>query len=224
MRYPPLIIPVISVSMSPKQVTVRNGFQAVWSRLGKHADISIEVYKMAVIVHLDEFKKQRRLQAGWALWRRHFRDGLTTETRLGDFEPATLIRLAEPGDASTALLNGLIIALLGFDRNHAFEDLKRPDQTVVLDIYLFIADQIRFEIMLRLGWLEEYGGGRHSLFEMVTAFESVKAACLCRPPRLARTHPRFSEYQALFERDKQVFIRRLVPMALELYRNSFVKD
>jgi hypothetical protein len=186
-----------------------------------HADISICVGNMADIVHLDEFKKQRRLQAGWMVWRRHFPEKLNIDTRLEDLEPETLMRLAEPGDASTALLNGLIIALLGFDRNHAFEDLEQPNQTEVLDIYLFISDQIRFEIMLRLGWLEEYGGGRHSLFEMATAFEAVKAACLCRPPRLAHTHPRFGEYQALFERDQQVFIRRLVPMALDLYRNSF---
>jgi hypothetical protein len=174
---------------------------------------------MAIVVQLDEFKRRRRLQAASAVWRRNFPEELSTHTRLRDLEPATLIGLAGPGDDSAAVLNTLIIAFLGWDRETA-EGLEKSTQTAILDIYLFLADQIRFEIMVRLGWLKGGREGDRSLFEMVTEFESAKSESLRRPPQLASTHPRFREYQALFERDQQVFIRRLVPMALEVFKNA----
>jgi hypothetical protein len=93
-------------------------------------------------------------------------------------------------------------------------------QNHILDIHLFISDQIRFEMMFRLGWLERFVGNHASLFEMVTAFVRVHKRCRDRPPLLAKDHADYEAYAELIERDQQVFIRRMMIPALEEFKKT----
>jgi len=53
---------------------------------------------------------------------------------------------------------------------------------------------------------------------MVKQFERVKQACQERPPQLAKDHPAYDDYRVLIDRDKQVFIRRMLSSALEAFK------
>ena len=59
-----------------------------------------------------------------------------------------------------------------------------------------------------------------SCFAMVR--DSAYAQRLGRqnPPRLSSDHPDFQSYRALIERDQQVYIRRLMPAALEAFQQA----
>ncbi|MBR9979894.1 MAG: hypothetical protein KFF50_02595, partial [Desulfatitalea sp.] len=91
----------------------------------------------------------------------------------------------------------------------------------VVDIHLFLADQVRFEMMRRIGWLARYGATQYPLFEMVRRFNEIQLACRQDPPALAPSHPDYPEYIALTHRDRDVFIRRLLPAALERFQQKF---
>ena len=91
---------------------------------------------------------------------------------------------------------------------------------MVMDIHLFLADQVRFEMLHRLQWLTSYPCIQYSLLEMVQDFDKVKVACLEKSPELAESHPGFEAYNKLAGGDKEVFIRRLIPQALETFKGK----
>ena len=99
-----------------------------------------------------------------------------------------------------------------------FHFLDNWDQMRLVDIHLFLADQLRFEMMLRLDWLLSYGGSKYSLLEMVKEFDTIKINCRQNPPDLARSNPNYSEYTELTDGDKEVFIRRLLQEALDEFK------
>lgn len=175
---------------------------------------------MAKVIALNDYRDSQAFRAGYSQWRRKFNEPFNAGTRLADIGPATLGRLAEPGEDSTEVLYALIIGFLGYGRHAAFESLDSHRQSRVLDIHLFMLDQIRFEMMFRLGWLDDFIGNRFPLFEMVTQFQRIKMACQKSPPQLAKGHTDYEAYRLLIDRDKQVFIRRMLPLALETFKKA----
>ncbi|KJS32604.1 MAG: hypothetical protein VR64_05855 [Desulfatitalea sp. BRH_c12] len=175
---------------------------------------------MVEIVSLSEYRERCALQAGYALWRRCFKEDFHGHTRLCDLTPAVLCSLAAPAETSDPFYNALILGFLGYGAHAHFEYLDNRTRMQVVDLQLFLSDQVRFEIMHRLGWLAGFGAAQYTLFEMVRDFGRVRMACQAHPPHLASNHPGFEEYQGLVDRDQQVFIRRLFQTALEAFRQN----
>ena len=173
---------------------------------------------MAKIIPIDSYREIQALRAGYSHWRLKFNESFDVHTGLSELRPATLCRLAEPGDESSAALYGLIIGFLGYGQSITFELLDSKIQSHVLDIHLFLADQIRFEIMFRLGWLDFFIGNQFSIFEMVRKYERIKKTCQEHPPQLSKEHPDYGDYRFLIDRDKQVFIRRMLSSALSAFK------
>jgi hypothetical protein len=173
---------------------------------------------MAKVIPMDDYRNFRALRAGYSHWRRKFNEAFDARTNLSQLGPATLSYLAEPGDRSAAALYALILGFLGYGLHDTFESLDSHSQSHVLDIHLFMVDQVRFEMMFRLGWLDYFIANRVPLFEMVMEFDRIKLACQTHPPRLARDHPDYETYCSLIDRDKQVLIRRMLPLALETFK------
>ena len=173
---------------------------------------------MAEIISLAEYKAQTAQKAVARYWRSLFKEPFDAQHHLSDIRPKTLCYLAEPGDASTAALYSLIIGFSGFSESTTFESLDSKVQSHILDIHLFLSDQIRFEMMFRMGWLERFVGNQYPLFQMVTEFDRVYPICQEQPPSLAKDHPDYPVFNELFERDQQVFIRRMMVSALEAFK------
>jgi hypothetical protein len=176
---------------------------------------------MAKIIQLAEYKAHSALAVGYRRWRGLFDESFEAETRLSDLSPKTLCWLAEPGDNSATAIQALIIGFLGHGEAVTFYSLDSKVQSQVLDIFLFLSDQIRFEMMYRLGWLECFLGNQYALFEMVTEFEHIKNKFQDQPPSLSKEHIEYETYSKLFERDQQVFIRRMLTSALQVFKQTF---
>jgi hypothetical protein len=174
---------------------------------------------MVQIVQLSEIREQHAARAGFAAWRRRFDEDYDNRIRIMDLSNTTLCCLAEPGEESDALLNALIFGILGYDETLVFGDLAPGNQTRILDIHLFLADQIRFELMRRMTWIEKSAVDCFPILDIVRDFGRVRARFASDPPRLARSHPGYGEYSQLIHRDQQVFIRRLLPAALEAFKS-----
>jgi hypothetical protein len=173
---------------------------------------------MAQIVQLATYREHCALQAGFKAWRRCFKFDFSDRTRLSDLSPTVLRRLADPAEPCEELYYPLILGFLGHIAEQAFESLENCLQMQVVDIHLFLADQVRFEMMRRLGWLARFGASEYPIFAMVRQFEKIRVLWQQDPPLLAQTHSGYAEYKTLVHRDQQVFIRRLFPSALEAFQ------
>ncbi len=166
---------------------------------------------MGKIIALDAFREQGIVRKGFKRWRRRFDQTFDAQTGLADLTPYTLYQLSLPGGEALTYLYDMIIGFMGYGQEVGFDDLDSVTQIGVLDIHLFISDQIRFEMMYRLGWLDRYTGNRFTLLQFVREHEQVKKSCKDDPPVLAQNHTDFDAYCPLFELDRQIFLRRLFP-------------
>lgn len=175
---------------------------------------------MVKIILLDRYRQQSLLRVGFKRWRLRFDQAFQAHTGLADLTPRTLYELSRPGGEAITDLYSLIIGFLGYGREVTFDDLDSKAQTLVLDIHLFISDQIRFEMMYRLGWLDRFSGNRFPLLEIVTDFERIRQFCSRQPPSLAKNHSDYEAYCLLFDLDQQVFLRRLFPAAMAAFKGA----
>jgi hypothetical protein len=175
---------------------------------------------MAEIVQLAQYREKSVLRDGFHLLRSRFDQDFAACTRLSDLAPEVLYQLALPDDSSEQLLCGMILGFQGFGAAATFDAVDSSVQKEVVDLHLFISDQIRFEMMYRLGWLGYAPGRELPIYAMIRDSASAQRLCRQNPPRLSSDHPDFHSYHTLIERDRQVYIRRLMPAALEAFQKA----
>lgn len=178
------------------------------------------VSTMTKIVNLKSYRTRVAEQKGFGPWHKRFEESYGEKTRLSDLSERTLYLLALPGEDSAVAFYELIMGILGLGAAPKFHYLDREEQMMVVDIHLFLVDQVRFEVMRRLGWLENFTCERYRLLEMVQDFNKVKLRCKDNQPELLESHPDYFSYKKLTRMDREVFIRRMFPKALEIYKEK----
>lgn len=173
---------------------------------------------MAKVVNLRDYLTKAIKQKGFGPWQKRFGQKFNEKTKLSDLSERILYLLALAGDESTVAFYELIMGILGLGKAAKFYYLDKKEQMKVVDIHLFLLDQVRFEMMRRLGWIDNLTCENYSLLEMVQAFDKVRAQCLGKFPALLESHPDHGAYKKLSNGDKDVFIRRLLPRALEIFK------
>lgn len=175
---------------------------------------------MAEIVDLEEIRDQHAVRDGFRLLRSKFGQEFDALTCLKDLKPDVLYQLAQPDDTGTQMLHGMILGFQGYGGAATFEALDSNTKKTVVDLHLFITDLVRFEIMYRLEWLCEMPGRDLTLVSLIRNSAHAQHISRLNPPSLSRNHPEYHFYQTLLERDQQVFIRRLMLSALEVFRRA----
>ncbi len=173
---------------------------------------------MAKIVDLQSYRTRAVAERVFGPWKKRFQDAFSERTGLADLDNQTLFRLAQPGDESTLAFYELVMSALKIGEAAKFYYLDKSEQLRVVDIHLFLADQVRFELMKRLGWLVDFVCRQHSLLELIHESERLKLKAMNNPPELMNTHPEYDYFKELPAREKDSFIRRLLPKALESFK------
>ena len=173
---------------------------------------------MAKIVDLRDYRKKATKQRAFHSWKKRFGETFELETGFADISDKTLFSLATPGEKSALAYYEFIMGSLDLGGAIKFYYLEKEAQLRVMDIHLFLADQIRFELMRRLGWIDRYACQDFTLLHIVQAFDQVKSRSKGSPPKLAETHPEFESFTKLINGDKEIFIRRMLPKALEAFK------
>jgi hypothetical protein len=137
----------------------------------------------------------------------HYRTKVVEQRAFGPWQK----RFGETYDANTCLTD--------LTDATKFNYLASEQQMRVVDIHLFLADQMRFEMMRRLEWLETLPCQNFTMISMVQTYEQVRNRFKDNPPGLAPSHPGHEAYQKLAIRDKEVFIRQMLREALEEFQN-----
>ncbi|MFC1516343.1 hypothetical protein ACFL7E_06240 [Thermodesulfobacteriota bacterium] len=173
---------------------------------------------MTKIVDLQTYRSKTIEERGFGRWQKRFGEQYDRKTTLPDLSARTLYLLALPGEENAIPFYELIMGTLGIGEPLKFYYLDSEAQLKVMDIHLYIADQVRFEMMRRLGWLSSYPCQNDRLLEIVLDFDNRKAHCKSKLPVLAESHPDFQSFEAAKGMDKEVFVRRLFPKALLAFK------
>jgi len=177
---------------------------------------------MTKIVDLQAYRTKAVEQRGFGSWQKRFGESFDATTRIVDLSDGTLYYLAQPGEPGSVAYYEFIMGILDLGAAPKFHYLGNRDQMMVVDIHLFLADQVRFEMMRRLGWIRTFEGSRYSLVEMVQAFDKIKTKCRENPPELAESNSDYAAYTQLTDGDKEVFIRRMLQKALDTFKERLL--
>ena len=174
----------------------------------------------AVVGDLIDFQQRRKhllALKGFQRWQRRFGGCYGETTSAQDLPDEVLYQLIQGENANGGAIEELVWGVL--EAQEALRGKPRPPSRMEsMDITLFVLDQLRFEAMRRLDWISEHSLAAVPLVEMIDAFSERYAASQHWTPPLAESHPRFAEYCAVFEGDRDVFLRRMIPELIETFR------
>ncbi|MGQ9859062.1 MAG: hypothetical protein ACUVS3_10295 [Thermodesulfobacteriota bacterium] len=137
-------------------------------------------------------------------------------TTLGQLSDGLLWILAQADLKGNSLLEELIV-LIRLGTRRPSSSLSPELRLEILDFSLFLLDQARFECMVRLGWIEPLPARDLPLVQLLCLpLERLRE--IKESPRLREDHPQFHWFQRLSSLDKETFLRRQIPHALELFR------
>lgn len=173
---------------------------------------------MVKVININTYRRELVEKRVYGVWQRLLGESFNLDTRLTDLSDRVLCLLAQPGDVSTKLYYEMIMGALDYGPADRFRFLDDHQKMAVVDIHMFLADHGRFEMMQRLGWLKSHICLKSSLVAIVEQFEEIKTRCLADFPELVVSHPDYDAYQPLIPREKQVFIRRKLNDALEVFK------
>jgi hypothetical protein len=174
---------------------------------------------MTKVVDIQAYRVKVIEQRAFGSWEKRFGESYHINTRFSDLSDNALHFLAQPGENSAAAYYELIMGVLDLGPATKFNYLPNKEQITVIDIHLFLADQVRFDIMRRLKWLINLPCEKYGLVEMVLRFDSVKSECKGTFPELAASHPDYPAYARLPQSEKESFIRRLLRDALDTFKD-----
>jgi hypothetical protein len=175
---------------------------------------------MSRVIDLEEGRLLMAVKRGFRNWVSRFGERFDSETRLGQLSAKTVSHLAQGKEKGTFYLYDLIMSLGNLGSGFEFNDLSPKQKMAVIDRYLFLLDQIRFECMKRLGWLESYPGEDFPLVELVMRFEELGPRIQAKIPLLSRDHSGYQDYCALNTFDREAFVRKLIPRAIKEIQDS----
>jgi hypothetical protein len=169
---------------------------------------------VAAIVNLSQQRRNMAVKRGFQSWASRFGGTYTAQTCLSDLSDAALKELFRGGPEGSMPLYDCIMGMLGLGLGPRFYYLENKERLVVMDIALFLLDQLRFQAMHRLGWVEDSPLFHVPIVDLVLDFGGKYVSMQHWTPTLATDHPSFVDYMETFETDRGSFIRRLIPQAL----------
>ncbi len=170
---------------------------------------------MSKVINIEDGRFFLKVKKGFKRWRTKFKENFGPDTTLGHISTPTLAFLAKGKGESVYYIYDLIMNIRELGAGIQFPQLSPPEKMFVIDQYLFLLDQIRFECMKRLEWLESYPAEIYPLAVLIRDFEKIAPFLQAKLPVLKKDFPGYKKYQSLSDFDKETFIRRLIPKALE---------
>lgn len=168
---------------------------------------------MAEVVELAGYKLAKAASRASPLMERTFNLKLTRHLKPPHLPDRVLAGMIGLDQASQVFLQDLVTRILGLGKSHAA--LDKPDRLVALDAHLLLADQLRFEALLRLGWLRSYPGREVEL--VLTVLEPERILRSETRLEMPKNHPDFAEFNLRRETDGQVVVRRLIPQGTKFF-------
>jgi hypothetical protein len=177
---------------------------------------------VAEIIDLERFRAKIAADQGFRSWLVRFQEQFGPDTRLRDLSPSTLLSLATPGEESLFVFFDLVMGAQGLGGSVRFrlDDLDNDVKMKIMDTAFALVDQVRFEVMRRLGWVVTEPAADTPIIELVRQAWRLGAKFSQASPVLAPDHPDYPAYARLNPMDQAVFLRRLIPRAVVRFQEQ----
>jgi len=172
---------------------------------------------VAVILELKGKRRSLTAKRGFNSWLRRFSEPFDENTSPSDLSDSTLGILIQGGEEASMPLYEFAMGVLNLGAGPRFYFMDGPPKMLVMDISLFLLDQLRFEAMKRLGWVEDHPTFHIPLLDLVQDFSTRFALIRHETPGISLEHPSHEEYEKTFEGDRGSFVRKLIPEALKIF-------
>lgn len=171
---------------------------------------------MAEIIHFQERTPQAKKAGLLTQWALEMGCSISPQATVAELPDKLVLVLAESDPSGDSSLEELV-GLIALGRRQPVTALPPRVRMIILELSLFVLDLVRFECMTRLDWIEPQAARKVPLVEILSR-ELRQLKELMKPLRLRQTHPLFHRFEALPLIEKETFIRRMIPQALELFR------
>jgi hypothetical protein len=173
---------------------------------------------MGRVINLERHRQHKAAASAFERWPRRLghRPGATDS--LADLPDATLGLMAELDQDATLALYDLVLGVRGWGAGERFPYLEPQAKVEALDAFLLVADQVRFELMHRLGWVEEPPAASWPLVVLARDFRSLTGRDEPGVPRLSPAYPRYHQVAERLEMEPQTVVRSAIPEALKAFR------
>ncbi len=175
---------------------------------------------MGKVVNLHEERRLILAKRGFHPWSEMFSEPFNSETTLTDLSDNTLAFLIEGDEEANKALQALVMAFKGLGTSAKFHFLANRDKMLVMDINLYLLDQLRFQAMKRLDWIEDSPIFHIPILDLVESFHNRQASLPQQPPPLSPLHPGFNDYLITFSADRGSFIRRMIPEVISAFKEK----
>jgi len=169
---------------------------------------------MAEVIQLKSFKRKQAATRGFKSWAKRFGEKLDEQTRPSDLSDETLLFLISPGDQNIFALYELVMGVKNLGTASDFFHLDKEEKLEVIDISIYLLDQLRFECMRRLNWLERSAGQPLPIVETIEQYKFLKLRGPTAIPSLNKFHPKYLTFTQLPELERETFIRKQIPEAI----------
>jgi hypothetical protein len=175
---------------------------------------------MAEVIQLKSFKRKRAALRGFSSWSKRFGEILNEQTKLSDLSDGTLLFLISPGDQNIFSLYELVMGVKNLGAASDFFQLEKEGKMEVIDISIYLLDQLRFECMRRLKWLDSDAEQPLSIVELIEQYQPLRKQGTAAIPALKKSHPKYQTYRKLADLERETFIRKQIPEAIEKFRKK----
>lgn len=173
---------------------------------------------MGELIDLEAQRRRRAADQAFARWTRRVGYQPGPDTKLSELPGRVLGDLAELGSEATLALYDLVLGVRGWGAGERFHYLEAKPKVEALDSFLFVADQVRFELMRRLGWVEGVAAEHYPLVDLALYFERIQKEFEPVTPYLTTAYPRYVEVSDRLRVEPAAVVRSLIPQALKAFR------
>ncbi len=179
---------------------------------------------MGTVIEMEKRRRSLMAKRGLQGWAKRFSESFDENTCIRDLSDPVLKALIQAGEESSTAINELVLGVKGMGPGPRFHFLEPDSKMALMDIAIFILDQLRFECMRRLEWIQDYPNRNVPLVDLVERFEDEFSSCRHDAPSLSPSHPRYHEYVNTFEADQGAYIRRMIPEAIQCFLERVQED
>ena len=170
---------------------------------------------MGELVNLGQVRKAKAARRAFAHWPRRLAYTPESGVKAGDLPDAVLYTLASLESQATLALYDVVLGARDLGPGERLSELDSATKFRALDDFLFLADQMRFELMRRLGWVGELPAKDYGLLDLVFMPAETKTKLKAKLPSLGAGFPHTAELDARHQLEPATAVRSLIPQALE---------
>ncbi|SFM67386.1 hypothetical protein [Thermodesulforhabdus norvegica] len=181
---------------------------------------------MGLVIDLTEKKYDMMAREAFGSLARRFGCEITGQTCLKDLNDSFISFFLPISPTIFHILSRSASKIIFFRHEGKVNlDEDQEKRMMVLNLTLFLADQIRFEAMYRLRWVLDFPTRHIPIVRLIADFHQKYSNFERFTPALSPEHPSYHEYDRVADTsDKAAVVRRLIPDLIKAFQESTPPD